>query len=86
MLIGTTLIPEPLNINDDDSPMNSQPLILHRLHPAMTRHKPASINPRLTANDDTTHSGGGSDGDIGRRRAYPPPQLNADERTTLEGW
>jgi hypothetical protein len=48
MLIGTTLIPESLNINDDDSPVNGQPLILHRLHPAMTRHKPGSINPSPT--------------------------------------
>jgi hypothetical protein len=65
MLIGTTLIPESLNINDDDSPVNGQPLILHRLHPAMTRQKPGSINPRLTVNDDATLRV------VGQRSAYP---------------
>jgi hypothetical protein len=27
--IGATLIPEPLNINDNDAPVNGKPLVLH---------------------------------------------------------
>ncbi len=27
--VGTPLIPEPLNVNNNDGPVNSQPLVLH---------------------------------------------------------
>jgi hypothetical protein len=37
VVIGAALIPEPLNVHDDYGPVNGQPLILHRPHPARTK-------------------------------------------------
>jgi hypothetical protein len=39
--IGAALIPEPLNVHDDDRPVNGQPLVLYLPHPAI-RQKPSS--------------------------------------------
>jgi hypothetical protein len=36
--IGAALIPESLNVNDDDGPVNGQPPVLYRPHP---RHNKA---------------------------------------------
>jgi hypothetical protein len=40
--IGATLIPEPLNVNDNDGPVNGQSLVFHRPQPARTWQKPNS--------------------------------------------
>jgi hypothetical protein len=37
VVIGAALIPEPLNVHDDYGPVNGQPLILYRPHPARTK-------------------------------------------------
>ena len=40
--IGAALIPEPLNVNDNDGPVNGQPLVLHLPSPPRTRQKRSS--------------------------------------------
>jgi hypothetical protein len=42
--IGAALIPESfnVNVNDDDGPVNGQPPVLYRPHPATTRQQPSS--------------------------------------------
>ena len=40
--IGAALIPEPLHVNDDDGPVNGQPLVLHLSPTARTRQKRSS--------------------------------------------
>jgi hypothetical protein len=45
--ISAALVPEPLNVNDNDGPVNCQPLVLHRSHPARTRQKRSSLTRKL---------------------------------------
>jgi hypothetical protein len=40
--IGAALVPEPLHVNDNDGPVNGQPLILHRPSPRQNNQKRSS--------------------------------------------
>ena len=43
--IGSALIPEPLHVNDNDGPVNGQPLVLHLPSPRQERQKRSSHWP-----------------------------------------
>ena len=52
--IGAALIPEPLNVNDNDGPVNGQPLVLHRPHPPEQAEAKLSLTQSLTPGDAVT--------------------------------